>query len=458
MKKKRTQGKRSAFDRYIFGILLAVELIMSFTFLGYIHIPPISITIAYIPIIAAGCLFGITESVITGLIFGLGSMYKASAFYVMPADKVFSPFQSELPVQSFLLSVGTRVLFGLIIGILFELSKHRKYQRVWRGVISLISPVLQAFLVFGAMGLFFPELGYNYRSAFSVKWSDLLIVVICFVCIELLYTLYHSRRCRTFRKAINYSNPYASARMSWGLYAVDLFTICIAIFCTIYFSQRAEYMLQQHDIKVTHFVSSDLLHLQIQFLIAMLALNFILLVLLALMYKYMSYKEYIKEMDPLTNVMGRRLFLYYCTKIQSEGTKSVRKDGWFLFFDVDYFKQINDTCGHSVGDDVLKQIGIRLKQAFEPCGAVGRVGGDEFAAIIEKKTTRQELEIKLENFLLDISQILPDRTVSCSIGAYHFAFPKETEYLLAETDRVLYQAKENGRACFVIQDNAESFS
>ena len=58
-------------------------------------------------------------SVIVGAVFGLASMYKASASYVLPADAVFSPFLSGSPVASFLLSVGTRVFFGLVIGLAF---------------------------------------------------------------------------------------------------------------------------------------------------------------------------------------------------------------------------------------------------------------------------------------------------------------------------------------------------
>ena len=60
------------FEHYILGILLAVEWIMSFTFLGYIHIPPISITTAHIPIVVIACLFGPVESSVAGLFFGLG--------------------------------------------------------------------------------------------------------------------------------------------------------------------------------------------------------------------------------------------------------------------------------------------------------------------------------------------------------------------------------------------------
>ena len=92
---------------------------MSFTFLGYVHIPPISITTAYIPIIITACLFGPAEASLAGLLFGLGSLYKASATYVMPADAVFSPFRSDFPIGSIPLSVGTRVLFGFCSAVCF---------------------------------------------------------------------------------------------------------------------------------------------------------------------------------------------------------------------------------------------------------------------------------------------------------------------------------------------------
>lgn len=79
---------------------------MSFTFLGFIHIDPISLTTAYIPIVVAGCLLGPLESTLIGLVFGLASMYKASALYVVSDDKIFSPLYSGNPIGSILLSVG----------------------------------------------------------------------------------------------------------------------------------------------------------------------------------------------------------------------------------------------------------------------------------------------------------------------------------------------------------------
>ena len=99
--KMNTTWETHKFEHYIFSLLLAVEVIMSFTFLGYMHIPPISITTAYIPIVIIACLFGPAESSLAGLLFGLGSLYKASATYVMPADAVFLRSGVIFPLEAY---------------------------------------------------------------------------------------------------------------------------------------------------------------------------------------------------------------------------------------------------------------------------------------------------------------------------------------------------------------------
>ena len=119
--------------------------------------------------------------------------------------------------------------------------------------------------------------------------------------------------------------------------------------------------------------------------------------------------------------------------------------------DVDYFKEINDTLGHSAGDRVLRKIAGELQNTFEEHGTVGRIGGDEFAVIIESSMTCEEMDRRLEQFLKAISGILPNKKVSCSIGACQFAFPRNVAHILAETDHMLYRAKENGRACYVMK-------
>lgn len=409
---KQNKWKHLKFEKYVFVLLLAIELIMSFTFLGFIHIDPISLTTAYIPIVVAGCLLGPLESTLIGLVFGLASMYKASALYVVSDDKIFSPLYSGNPIGSILLSVGSRVLFGFVIGYLFSLIKGRKYEKIGIWILSLISQWIHAFLVFTVMGACFPQLGYTGMSTFHMGINDALIALCCLFWVEVAYKIYHKERIQKYKDAVNQSldDPYLSSKMVAISSGISFLIICIAIFSTGYFAERSTYMLKQHRVHVTRTI----------------------------------------EIDSFTGVMGRRLFLQHCQNIQSD-QRVHGHQGWFLFLDVDWFKQINDKLGHIAGDETLKKFAMFLKEQFEPYGAVGRVGGDEFAVMIEEEMSQEVLEKELEQFFQNISGIQKEVTVSSSIGVYRFKYPKTIKELLTKTDEILYEAKANGRGCFVIR-------
>lgn len=409
---KQNKWKHLKFEKYVFVLLLAIELIMSFTFLGFIHIDPISLTTAYIPIVVAGCLLGPLESTLIGLVFGLASMYKASALYVVSDDKIFSPLYSGNPIGSILLSVGSRVLFGFVIGYLFSLIKGRKYEKIGIWILSLISQWIHAFLVFTVMGACFPQLGYTGMSTFHMGINDALIALCCLFWVEVAYKIYHKERIQKYKDAVNQSldDPYLSSKMVAISSGISFLIICIAIFSTGYFAERSTYMLKQHRVHVTRTI----------------------------------------EIDSLTGVMGRRLFLQHCQNIQSD-QRIHGHQGWFLFLDVDWFKQINDKLGHIAGDETLKKFAMFLKEQFEPYGAVGRVGGNEFAVMIEEEMSQEALEEEMKQFFQNISGIQKEVTVSCSIGVYRFKYPKTIKELLTKTDEILYEAKANGRGCFVIR-------
>lgn len=409
---KQNKWKHLKFEKYVFVLLLAIELIMSFTFLGFIHIDPISLTTAYIPIVVAGCLLGPLESTLIGLVFGLASMYKASALYVVSDDKIFSPLYSGNPIGSILLSVGSRVLFGFVIGYLFSIIKGRKYEKIGIWILSLISQWIHAFLVFTVMGACFPQLGYTGMSTFHMGINDALIALCCLFWVEVAYKIYHKERIQKYKDAVNQSldDPYLSSKIVAISSGISFLIICIAIFSTGYFANRSTCMLKQHRVHVTRTI----------------------------------------EIDSLTGVMGRRLFLQHCQNIQSD-QRVHGHQGWFLFLDVDWFKQINDKLGHIAGDETLKKFAMFLKEQFEPYGAVGRVGGDEFAVMIEEEMSQEVLEKELEQFFQNISGIQKEVTVSSSIGVYRFKYPKTIKELLTKTDEILYEAKANGRGCFVIR-------
>lgn len=123
-----------------------------------------------------------------------------------------------------------------------------------------------------------------------------------------------------------------------------------------------------------------------------------------------------------------------------------------MFIDLDDFKTINDTIGHMTGDEVLKIVAKALKTTLDGCGLVGRLGGDEFSAIIEKTIEKHELESLIDGFSADILTVLLDpHRVSCSIGAHRYSCPADLSSLMENTDEALYEAKSLGKARHVIK-------
>ena len=98
------------------AILIALEAVLTFTPLGFIMVPPISITLLHIPVIVGAVLMGPVDGGILGLSFGVFSMIKASTAAASPADMAFSPFLSGEPVSSIVMCIIPRILLGVIAG------------------------------------------------------------------------------------------------------------------------------------------------------------------------------------------------------------------------------------------------------------------------------------------------------------------------------------------------------
>ena len=445
----------SSFARDSFYILLAVEVLMSFTFLGYFHFPPISITIAYLPVIIAACVFGTRQAVLTGIVFGLSSLYKASASYVMPLDMVFSPFNSSEPLASLFLSVGTRALFGLLIGLAFDAVRGRKRFRSWMCLLTLLSIRLHSFLVCGAMGILFPQFNVTYATSFKLDKYDFCAALVVLFIVPCVWELYHSKKIEHIKTYIDRCSTDTYVQLSLRKRALSFFTVGVPMTrsTSAYVAQRPAFMLDKHGVKISAHISGDLLHLQFMFVMAILALDFILMIVVLWAYKYLMYKEYLGSLDSLTGVMGRKMFLNKCAVLQNrKALVQSKAQGWFLFFDVDAFKSVNDTYGHLVGDEVLRGFARRLDEALSPYGVVGRLGGDEFAAILYKPITQKELSALLDDLYKHLADILPQQRITSSIGVCSFTYPQEIRKLMYATDKALYKAKERGRACYVFGD------
>lgn len=141
------------------AILIALEAVLTFTPLGFIMIPPISITLLHIPVIVGAILMGPSAGGILGLAFGLFSMLKASTAAASPADMAFSPFLSGSPLSSVVMCILPRVLLGVIAGGLYLLlSRKVKSDAVSMGVSAVASTFLHSMMVLGLLSVLFQAL------------------------------------------------------------------------------------------------------------------------------------------------------------------------------------------------------------------------------------------------------------------------------------------------------------
>ena len=152
--------------------------------------------------------------------------------------------------------------------------------------------------------------------------------------------------------------------------------------------------------------------------------------------------------DSLTQLPNRLLFMEHL----DGALKRARRDGTvagLVFIDVDDFKQINDTFGHQVGDDVLQQVAQRLRQALRDNDTLARFGGDEFVAIVEV-AQRSALILVTDNLLKHLRAPFTaagrELFITASIGVSTYPSDgTDASELLRNADRAMYCAKSEGR-------------
>lgn len=122
-----------------------------------------------------------------------------------------------------------------------------------------------------------------------------------------------------------------------------------------------------------------------------------------------------------------------------------------LIFDFDNFKHVNDRYGHQTGDEVLKYFGFLLHKSFRSNDYVGRVGGDEFMVLMVGAVPGDYIDKRCEGILYQLrdAKIGKAGGFSSSIGIAQDDGTSDFETLYAVADKALYQAKENGKGCYV---------
>lgn len=159
--------------------------------------------------------------------------------------------------------------------------------------------------------------------------------------------------------------------------------------------------------------------------------------------------------DELTQISNRRGFSALAHHALNL-CKRMNKPASLFFFDLDFFKEINDRYGHAEGDNALVNFSKILKESFRESDVVGRLGGDEFVALLTNanQTETQLILNRLEQVLKDFNSKQTDRGYSIvySVGMVEFDPSRHHSIndLLVEGDRLMYAQKREKRSKEVI--------
>lgn len=156
--------------------------------------------------------------------------------------------------------------------------------------------------------------------------------------------------------------------------------------------------------------------------------------------------------DALTNLPNRRMFMDYLSlEMRKNNRKS--KSIVLMFLDLDHFKEVNDTLGHHIGDELLREVSKRITKTVRDTDFIARLGGDEFTIVISdveslnqiKTTADKVVHALAEPFYIQNELIY----ISGSVGIT--VYPEDASslnMLLVNADQAMYEAKKMGRNCY----------
>jgi len=153
--------------------------------------------------------------------------------------------------------------------------------------------------------------------------------------------------------------------------------------------------------------------------------------------------------DPLTNLPNRRFLLDRLTLGLSQA-KRYQRSLAIMFLDLDNFKKINDTLGHDIGDELLKEVSLRLGACVRAGDTISRPGGDEFIIVLSEVTHPDDAALVADKIIkaINVPVKIADNTlnVSTSIGiaVYSINGSDDAQEFMKKADKAMYSAKAAG--------------
>ncbi len=161
--------------------------------------------------------------------------------------------------------------------------------------------------------------------------------------------------------------------------------------------------------------------------------------------------------DALTQLPNRTLFLDHLGLAMEQARRRKSSIVALLFIDLDRFKNINDSLGHSVGDELLVELARRLTQFLRPGDTVARLGGDEFAILLNDihgpgdatRVAERIQELIREKLVIGGREVFTSASIGVALSNPGYRTPEE---ILRDADTAMYRAKAAGRGCYQVFD------
>lgn len=158
--------------------------------------------------------------------------------------------------------------------------------------------------------------------------------------------------------------------------------------------------------------------------------------------------------DALTGLPNRRLLEDRMAQALKEASRAQQMLA-VLFLDLDYFKVVNDTHGHLIGDQLLKSVGERLTALLRAEDTVARIGGDEFVVLLPKIKDEQQLVATAEKVISELAQPfrIAEQSLQLGVSIGIALYPQHNDNpsnLIKYADDAMYVAKRLGRNCYHI--------
>ncbi len=152
--------------------------------------------------------------------------------------------------------------------------------------------------------------------------------------------------------------------------------------------------------------------------------------------------------DTLTGIYARERFEFFLHQEIKEAMRYKRVFS-LIMFDIDHFKEINDTYGHDVGDSVLKELTSIVNKDIRDIDTFARWGGEEFMIITHTNITQSETFAQKLRKKIESHSFAHIKTLTCSFGVSSYKDGDTAESIVKHTDEMLYKAKNSGRNCVV---------